>query len=173
MKIAAALLAVLLPVAAHAQMARYQFAETPVVRDSLARAWNDSSAYQVERGYCLDYEAHQAPFGVIRVVLTKFVKPDSVWDATPYSIGFRCPDGTLDLHTHTPVTCPLVTAFDRDYKHCAVGGDDAWVCYPSGMDQLSLTARGTPVGFIQCSRHAILPYFPFPRAQPPSAAGTS
>ena len=153
----------LVPTLCHAQMARFQFVVAPSVRDSLARAWNDSAAYQNERGYCLDYEAHQAPFGVTKVTLTKFVKPDSVWDATPYSIGYRCPDSTLDLHTHTPVTCPMAGAFDRDYKHCAAGGEDAWICYPSGQDQLSLTAVGRPVAFIQCSRHAILPYFPFPR----------
>lgn len=148
-------------VRAPAQMARFQIVIAPVIRDSLARAWNDTAAYQVERGYCLDYEAHQAPFGVVKIVLTKFVRPDSVWDATPYSIAFRCPAHTLDLHTHTPVTCPMAGAFDRDYKHCQAGGDDAYICYPSGMDQLSLTAVGRPIAFIQCSRHAILPYFPF------------
>jgi len=159
----AALALAALPGAAHAQMARFQFVVAPTVRDSLARAWDDSTPRQNERGYCLDYKAERAPFGVVKVTLTKFVKPDSVWDPTPYSIGYRCPDSTLDLHTHTPVTCPMAGAFDRDLKHCVAGGDDAWICYPSGQDQLSLTAVGRPVAFIQCSRHAILPYFPFQR----------
>lgn len=131
------------------------------VRDSLARAWSDDNPRQVERFACLTYTVARAPVRVLEVTLTGFVDADTVFGvATPYSVGFHCPRRSLSLHTHPPVTCPLLGAWDHDWSKCKVGGVGAYLCFPSEQDKKSLAYEGKDIGFVQCDRHGVVAFFP-------------
>jgi hypothetical protein len=161
-----ALVALLLAVACKAQApdttgpTELQVVFAPVVRDSLARAWNDTDPQQHERAACLTFAVERVPVNRLRVTLTGFLRPDTVVTSTTYSISFRCPPHTLDLHTHPPVSCPIIGAFDHDWKRCVIGGESAWLCFASDQDKKSLAAMNRPIGFVQCDRYAIIPFFP-------------
>lgn len=129
-----------------------------LVRDSLAKIWDDTNPQQVERGYCLAADMDTVS-GVPVVYVRHFVPPDSIHAETPYSIAFYCPNGSVGLHVHTPTTC-ATSVMSINYKTCRMGGADAYECYASWPDVIHLTALGQPVGFIQCSRHAIIIFFP-------------
>lgn len=111
------------------------------VRDSLARAWDDTTPHQVEQGYCVRYREEES-YGHVRYRVTAFAPVDSVRHQSPYAIALYCPARTASVHTHTPATCER--RFDGHVllKTCVLGGDDAWFCQPSAEDVARLTARG-------------------------------
>jgi len=131
------------------------------VRATLARAWTTGPDAE-EQGWCVT--AHAVSLGGVPVIyLDQVERPDSVWAASAYRVGFRCPDAALWLHTHTPVTCDVTLMMGVRPGSCRAGGTDAWECQPSPSDQVRLTMSGRPVAFIQCDEHAIIAYYPVHR----------
>ncbi len=130
---------------------------TPV-RDSLARAWDIRSPYQTEHAYCLAYARDTLPHHGEAFTVIGFVS-GVVYDETPESIIFACPQHTLQLHTHPPTTC---AGFGRDgpdgVMNCEVGGVGAYLCFPSGPDQRALEGSAEDIAFLQCDQYAIVPY---------------
>ena len=122
-----------------------------VVRAQLAAVWDATNAAQSERGYCVGYTlGHQWGVPVYRVWA---IEPAKVVASSQYGILSECPDahGIAFLHTHPPVTCT---------DSCRIGGVDAYECFPSELDQASLDESKEPFGLIQCSREAIVFFFP-------------
>jgi hypothetical protein len=157
----------------HGQQVLFTVDVADAVRDSLARAWNDTDPRQYERGYCVTYlfgmDIQRQP----HYDITGFVAPDTLGPATPMSVWFRCPKGSLRLHVHTPTTCDQ----SRDSVYlgtCRLGGPLAYVCAPSLGDLISLTQSGKRLELLQCDRHAIIVFVPLrgPLVRPDSAAGT-
>lgn len=123
----------------------------PFVRDSLARVWDDTNARQVERGYCLKWNADKR-------LAYEFSPSHPIGEATPMGINFKCGPGTVSLHIHTPTSCTE----SRDsvlMDTCVVGGPLAYVCTPSLTDVVGLIGRRDPLAFIQCARYEIRPFF--------------
>ena len=142
-------------------MAPAQLVVSEAVHDSLAAHWQ-AGTDATEQGWCVT--AHAAQLGNVPVIyLTQVTRPDSVWAADAYRVGFRCPDAAYWLHTHTPVTCQVNLMLGVQPGSCRKGGDDAWECQPSPSDQVRLTMSGRSVAFIQCDQHAIIAYYPVHR----------
>lgn len=127
-----------------------------VVLDSAPRAvleaaWDDSDATQHERAYCVGYVA-SVRWGVPvwRVVQ---VRPARIDASTPVTVMYQCPKGPgwTAAHDHPPATC--------DDSTCVLGGPGAWQCEPSPLDRESLAESGAPFALLQCSRHAVVPYW--------------
>ena len=131
------------------------------VRATLAAAWTTGPDAE-EQGWCVT--AHAVQMGGVPVIyLDSIARPDSVWAASAYRVGFRCPDTAFWLHTHTPVTCDVTLMMGVRPGSCRSGGTDAWECQPSPSDQVRLTMSGRSVAFIQCDEHAIIAYYPVHR----------
>lgn len=162
-----AFMALLMPALAHGQASIAQSEKPPLhvtfvlsdsVRSYLADAWDDSTATQNERGYCLGGKATvHGPD--IHFILSSITPADSVANATPYTIDYFCPAFTVDLHIHTPATCTITEMGTVDLSTCVLGGVDAWECYPSRADlSTAQGSHGLPLSLIQCDKHAVIGY---------------
>lgn len=122
----------------------------------LAAQWNDSSAYQPERGYCAAIIADSSgPFvhyGVYDVQPATIAPTGS-----PNGGGFDCEPSRVTLHTHPPTTCVFSS---NGAMGCHLGGLHAYDCQPSFADILFVWKRHDPLGLIQCDRHAIVAFYP-------------
>jgi hypothetical protein len=141
------------------------------VRAALDSAWRDDPA-QAERAYCVRrarLAAHVVrPGAVDSIFRVLALRPAEVRDAGPNYALFDCPQGTPELHTHSPATCP-----SDDTRWCEAGGPDAYSCQPSRGDYEKLARRGDPFGVVQCDRHTFRFYYPSEytgAASPPRAA---
>ena len=157
-------LVVTMQVAALAPAAAAQGVHYGVVMDlprvSLDSAWRED-AQQVERAYCVVgwsygvYHVAREPVQDDTVYRVFNVKPAIVRGAGPSSVDFECPQGTPELHVHTPTTCT-----QDDVRSCVVGGLNAYSCQPSRQDLEKLVKRGDPFAVIQCDRRAFRFYYP-------------
>jgi hypothetical protein len=123
------------------------------VRARLAVEWDATNTMQPERGYCVAFvKAREWGVPVYRVWAIERAK---IVTSSQYRLTSECPNGSevAFLHTHPPVTC-----FSR--FNCELGGVDAYECFPSEIDQAALDESTDAFGLIQCSREAIVFYFP-------------
>lgn len=130
-------------------------------RATLEKDWNDSDAYQPERGYCVTEfvqagvpTEHGQPGYNIWIVVKKVVPASDPSNSTRRSM-VNCPPGQPTLHTHPPATC------DRAGANCTLGGEGAYECAPSRQDLESLILLENNWGIIQCDRHAFRFFYPF------------
>lgn len=123
------------------------------VRELLAATWDDVHADQHERAYCLAYVVDSAWGQTVYRVWA--ASPAIVVESHPTSITSRCPRGPAIalLHTHPPATC-------SDPADCRLGGVNAYECFPSVIDELTLLQSREPFNLVQCDRHALVPYWP-------------
>jgi hypothetical protein len=145
-------------------------------RDQLVEAWNDINPRQVERAYCVVdwsygvYHVSRTPPLQDDTVFRVFaIKPVDVANATPISADFECPDGSPELHIHTPTTC-----MGDDPETCKLGGLNAFSCQPSRDDYEKLVRRRDAFGVIQCDKRSFRFYYPAEYVRPDAgvAAGT-
>lgn len=150
---------------AGAQQVMYKAPETPAVlprfvilddyiRVILSKDW-DAHAKDVpllERGYCIKY---QLDFWADEIAyrVTQISKPKTE-DADVFSIDFLCEPGDAEIHVHPPQTC-----YDAAGP-CWSGGPYAYQCLPSDSDRRYLIAVKQTFGMVQCSREAVVFYFP-------------
>lgn len=121
----------------------------PVTREAIAADWPPP----VETLRCLTYQAygngephHWYITGVRRVRNT---------NQTQWSVRGECPDSTVTLHDHLPVTCTVV---DRTV-YCTPGGELAHLCAPSDNDVRYLASRPSqPFNAVRCDARAIVFY---------------
>lgn len=153
-----------------AQSIRYGVIED-TVRNKLAKLWNaDTSVIQSEKGYCVtSYEVIQFPsdnsinavkdtmYRVFQIVDAKYVKDSS----DENNISFSCPKGFPGVHTHTPTTCYAYKDGKIDPDFCFHGGPDAYECFPSRTDVISLIRRGDDFGIIQCGEYEFRFFYPW------------
>lgn len=140
-------------------------------RQQLVEAWNDVNPRQVERAYCVVdwsygvYHVSRTPPIQDDTVFRVFaVKPVEVQNATPISADFECPEGSPELHIHTPTTC-----MGDDAETCKLGGLNAFSCQPSRDDYEKLVRRRDAFGVIQCDKRSFRFYYPADYAQPGAA----
>src|SRR5579872_5967159 len=131
-------------------------------RQQLVEAWNDVNPRQVERAYCVVdwsygvYHVSRTPPIQDDTVFRVFaIKPVDVQSATPISADFECPEGSPELHIHTPTTC-----MGDDATTCKMGGLNAYSCQPSRDDYEKLVRRHDPFGVIQCDKRSFRFYYP-------------
>jgi hypothetical protein len=144
-------------------------------RKQLIEAWDDVNPRQVERAYCVvDWS-----YGVYHVSKTPPIQDDTVFrvfgikpiqaqNATPISADFECPEGSPELHIHTPTTC-----MGEDVATCKLGGLNAYSCQPSRDDYEKLVRRHDVFGVIQCDRRSFRFYYPAEYQVPNGAVATS
>lgn len=144
-------------------------------RQQLVEAWNDANPRQVERAYCVvDWS-----YGVYHVSKTAPIQDDTVFrvfaiknadvtNATPISADFECPDGSPELHVHTPTTC-----MGDDAETCKLGGLNAYSCQPSRDDYEKLVRRRDVFGVIQCDRRSFRFYYPSEYVRPEGVASAT
>lgn len=144
---------------AKAQLPIATFDISETVRDSLAKAWDEKNPEQNERAYCVSYTISMEMDRRIHYNLDSLVVPDSTQYPTPMSIHFWCKKGTVTLHIHTPTTCEQDEFGGVRLNTCMMGGPLAWICGPSSGDFRFLEVRNQRIGFIQCDKHAIVPFF--------------
>jgi hypothetical protein len=144
-------------------------------RKQLVEAWDEVNPRQVERAYCVvDWS-----YGVYHVSKTPPIQDDTVFrvfaiksvdvtNATPISADFECPDGSPELHVHTPTTC-----MGDDAETCKLGGLNAYSCQPSRDDYEKLARRHDVFGVIQCDKRSFRFYFPADYARPDAVASTA
>jgi hypothetical protein len=130
-------------------------------RKQLMEAWDDANPRQVERAYCVvDWS-----YGVHHVSKTPPIQDDTVFrvfaiknvdvtNATPISADFECPNGSPELHVHTPTTC-----MGDEIETCKVGGLNAYSCQPSRDDYEKLMRRRDAFAVIQCDRRSFRFYY--------------
>src|SRR5579862_4853154 len=140
-------------------------------RKQLVESWDDVNPRQVERAYCVvDWS-----YGVYHVSKTPPIQDDTVFrvfaiknvdvtNATPISADFECPEGSPELHIHTPTTC-----MGDDAETCKLGGLNAFSCQPSRDDYEKLVRRRDAFGVIQCDKRSFRFYYPAEYAQPGAA----
>lgn len=121
----------------------------PAVRDAIAVDWPPP----VETLRCVSYrpygtEPHQwFVTGVQRVRNT---------DATQWRVRGECPDSTVAVHDHLPVTCEIGAL---DIITCRPGGVLAHLCAPSENDRRYLANRKhQPFNGVRCDARAIVFY---------------
>jgi hypothetical protein len=131
-------------------------------RQQLMEAWNDMNPRQVERAYCVVdwsygvYHVSKTPPIQDDTVFRVFaIKPVAVQNATPISADFECPEGSPELHIHTPTTC-----MGDDVETCKMGGLNAYSCQPSRDDYEKLVRRRDVFGVIQCDKRSFRFYYP-------------
>lgn len=125
------------------------------VRDFLSADWDKHSKdpQQNERAFCLRYQldvwAGEPAYRVTQI------ENAAVSDSTVASIVFSCPrgPGRATLHVHPNTTC------FRD-GYCFIGGPYAWQCLESDTDTRTLNHSGDAFGMIQCSREAVITFWP-------------
>jgi hypothetical protein len=166
MKSMGGLLVVALLSVAATTPARAQAVRLGVVMDGprkqLVESWDDLNPKQLERAYCVvDWS-----YGVYHVSRTAPIQDDTVFrvfavksvdvqNATPISADFECPEGSPELHVHTPTTC-----MGDDVETCKVGGLNAYSCQPSRDDYEKLVRRRDAFGVIQCDKRSFRFYYP-------------
>lgn len=131
-------------------------------RKQLVETWDDLNPKQVERAYCVvDWS-----YGVYHVSKTPPLQDDTVFrvfaiknvdvsNATPISADFECPQGSPEVHVHTPTTC-----MGDDVSTCKMGGLNAYSCQPSRDDYEKLVRRRDAFGVIQCDKRSFRFYYP-------------
>ncbi|HZS57795.1 MAG TPA: hypothetical protein VFA43_00900 [Gemmatimonadaceae bacterium] len=131
-------------------------------RKQLVESWDEVNPKQLERAYCVvDWS-----YGVYHVSKTPPLQDDTVFrvfaiknvdvtNATPISADFECPEGSPELHIHTPTTC-----MGDDVTTCKMGGLNAYSCQPSRDDYEKLVRRHDPFGVIQCDKRSFRFYYP-------------
>jgi hypothetical protein len=131
-------------------------------RKQLVEAWDDLNPRQLERAYCVVdwsygvYHVSRTPPIQDDTVFRVFaIKPVEVQNATPISADFECPDGSPELHVHTPTTC-----MGDDIETCKLGGLNAYSCQPSRDDYEKLARRRNAFGVIQCDKRSFRFYYP-------------
>lgn len=126
------------------------------VRDFLIADWDAHAADPMilERAYCLSYQRDFWADGRAYRI-TQIAKAETV-RATNSSIQYICPTGAghADLHVHPPQTCAGETG------PCWAGGPYAYQCLASAQDQYTLEHFGQPFAMIQCSREAVITFWP-------------
>lgn len=144
-------------------------------RQQLVEAWNDVNPRQVERAYCVvDWSygvyhvSRTAPIQDDTVFRVFAIKPVEVQNATPISADFECPEGSPELHIHTPTTC-----MGDDAGTCKLGGLNAYSCQPSRDDYEKLVRRRDAFGVIQCDKRSFRFYYPAEYAQPNAAVAAT
>lgn len=138
----------------------YRHVIIPVdVRRDLAAEWDDTTAQQVERAYCVAYHVDYDRTGVLLYIVDALLPAYFVTDATPYHVTFACQPGAARLHTHTPTTCEQPPHDFTDYATCYRGGPDAYQCEPSPLDRAGLIRRSDPFALIQCGRFAVAVFY--------------
>jgi hypothetical protein len=122
---------------------------TPAVRESIAADWPPP----VETMRCLTLRPHTdstdgVPWLVIAWRWTVNV------GATPWKVGGECPEGTVTLHDHLPVTCYAMPSVA-----CVPGGVRAYHCAPSVADRAYLARRPhQPLNGVRCDARALVFY---------------
>jgi hypothetical protein len=141
-------------------------------RQQLIASWDEMNPRQLERAYCVvDFS-----YGVYHVSKTPPIQDDTVFrvfaiknvdvtNATPISADFECPEGSPELHIHTPTTC-----MGDDATTCKLGGLNAYSCQPSRDDYEKLARRHDPFGVIQCDKRSFRFYYPAEYAPPDAVA---
>jgi hypothetical protein len=144
-------------------------------RQQLVEAWNDVNPRQLERAYCVVdwsygvYHVSKTPPIQDDTVFRVFaIKPVDVSNATPISADFECPDGSPELHVHTPTTC-----MGDDVETCKIGGLNAYSCQPSRDDYEKLVRRRDVFGVIQCDRRSFRFYYPAEYGIPDAAVAAN
>lgn len=148
----------------HLQPFNYGYVEDSA-RVMLEQAWSEWDTVQVERAYCVldsgvklvhDAASYSDGWTVLRVV------PASVSHATPYSIAFDCPEGTIGtIHVHTPTTCENVGhSMMTPVWECSLGGHDAYSCNVDEYDQRYAREYKLTFSIVQCSKHSFVWYWP-------------
>lgn len=144
-------------------------------RQQLVEAWNDVNPRQVERAFCVvDWS-----YGVYHVSKTPPIQDDTVFrvfaiknvdvsNATPISADFECPQGSPELHIHTPTTC-----MGDDVETCKLGGLNAYSCQPSRDDYEKLVRRHDAFGVIQCDKRSFRFYYPAEYVRPDAVAAAA
>jgi hypothetical protein len=144
-------------------------------RKQLVEAWDDVNPRQLERAYCVVdwsygvYHVSKTPPIQDDTVFRVFaIKPVTVQNATPISADFECPEGSPELHIHTPTTC-----MGDDVTTCKLGGLNAYSCQPSRDDYEKLVRRRDVFGVIQCDRRSFRFYYPAEYALPDASVATN
>lgn len=138
------------------------------VRQMLIDDWDLHAKDSVilERGYCLQY---QLDFwgGELAYRVTQIARATPKRSG-PNGISFDCPKGPLRaaLHIHPPNSC-----LGDDV--CFPGGPYAWQCLSSATDDRSLDWSGDAFGMIQCSREAVISFWPTPKPVLPKVPSDS
>lgn len=144
-------------------------------RKQLVESWDDMNPKQLERAYCVvDWS-----YGVYHVSKTPPLQDDTVFrvfaikninvtNATPISADFECPEGSPELHVHTPTTC-----MGDDATTCKLGGLNAYSCQPSRDDYEKLMRRHDAFGVIQCDKRSFRFYYPAEYQQGDAVASTT
>lgn len=131
------------------------------VRQLLIDDWDlhAKDSVLLERGYCLQY---QLDFWASEIVyrVTQIERAEA-HSAGPNGVMFRCPEGPkrATLHIHTANSC-------LGDEQCFPGGPYAYQCLASPTDYQSLDWSGNAFAMVQCSREAIVSYWPT-GAKPP------
>ena len=134
-------------------------------RVMLEQSWSEWDSAQVERAYCVlgkDVEVEHDAASYSDSWTVKRVVPAAVTHATPYSIQFGCPQGTIaTIHIHTPTTCENVgNSGMTPVWSCKLGGHDSYSCNVDDFDQRFAREDGLEFSIVQCSKHAFVWYFP-------------
>lgn len=68
---------------------------------------------------------------------------------------------TVLIHTHPPNTCEYIEIPDASASilACRLGGEDAYICSPSKVDQLALLRSSRVFAILHCDEHAFVPYW--------------
>lgn len=124
------------------------------LRNVLAHAWSDSVG-QHERGWCAAVAVKQdtSPASPVFTVVGLVIAVPLT--STPSSIRFNCPTGMMMLHIHPPHTRYAL----GDSLAYYAGGLEAYECWPSLQDQLTLFLRLDPLALIQCDRNSVTVYW--------------
>lgn len=131
------------------------------VRQILIADWDlhAKDTVLLERGYCLQY---QLDFWASEIAyrVTQISRPDTVTEVGSSYIAFSCPKGAgrAELHIHPPNSCL------GPEGPCFPGGVYAYQCLASDADTRWLNRSGEPFGMIQCSREAVIAFWPTPKA---------
>lgn len=129
---------------------------TGTARATLEQTWDDSTAMQLERAYCVaTYRVVTDSSARVRFFFVdKLVQPDSLVRADQQTISYFCPRGAPTVHVHPPATC------DRDQADnitsCVIGGLNAWICQPGPRDFTAYEQATPPFQAIQCDKHAVV-----------------
>lgn len=132
------------------------------VRQILIEDWDlhAKDSIPLERGYCLQYQldfwAQEIAYRVTQITA-----------ATPTDVGssyiaFKCPAGPnrAELHVHPATSC-----LGEDGP-CFRGGPYAYQCLESDADTRWLNHSGELFSMIQCSREAVITFWPKALPQP-------
>lgn len=130
-------------------------------RTVLENLWNDTSATQTERAYCVTQYSKYSVLntdGPTILFRVDEIEEAQIEGATPASIEkIFCGDDRPIIHTHPPASC---TVYSPTAMNCTLGGLYAWDCQPSRVDYESLLEHKAEFGVVQCDRHALRFFYP-------------